>query len=81
MEIRDRQPEQTGGAYAILGIDLVAFSVLPGDDQVEAIAHLYRWIQEALSYHSLAETDYRWSPAGDGGYITFVSRPSCMTPA
>ena len=73
MEKHDTQPVQIGGAYAILGMDLVGFSVLPDDDQVEAIEHLYRWIQEALSYHSLAETDYRWSPAGDGGYITFAS--------
>ncbi len=38
---------------------------------------LLRWVREALLFHSIDESDYRWSPAGDGGYLTFGSTAAC----
>jgi len=61
------------GAYAILGMDVVSFSTLEEEDQVEAIKTLMRYIKESLSFRSQKDTDSRWSPAGDGGYLTFVN--------
>ena len=60
------------GAYAILGMDVVSFSTLDEDTQVAVIKRLMRYVRESVLYHSLGEEDYRWSPAGDGGYLTFV---------
>lgn len=65
------------GACAVLGLDIVAFSTLTDEDQTDAIQNLHRWITEALANHSVAEEEYRWSPAGDGGYLTFSSAPVC----
>jgi len=61
------------GAYAILGMDVVSFSTLDEDSQVAIIKRLMRYVRESVLYHSLGEGDYRWSPAGDGGYLTFVN--------
>src|ERR1700730_13862914 len=66
-----------GGAHAVLGMDISSFSMLHDDDQIQAIENLIRWINEALAYHSIGEPDYRWSPAGDGGYLTFASSNAC----
>lgn len=66
-----------GGVYAVLGMDIVSFSLLHDEDQMQAIRRLMGWITEALAYHSLTEKDYRWSPAGDGGYISFTSSSGC----
>lgn len=65
------------GAHAILGVDIVSFSTLHDDDQIQAIDNLIRWINEALAFHSITEDEYRWSPAGDGGYLTFASSAAC----
>ena len=65
------------GSCAILGFDIVAFSVLSDDDQIKAIQNLYRWINESLANHSISKENYRWSPAGDGGYLTFSSSSVC----
>lgn len=65
------------GAHAVLGIDIVSFSALHDDDQIHAIDHLIRWIDEALAYQSIGDDEYRWSPAGDGGYLTFASSAAC----
>ena len=65
-----------GGNFAVLGIDIVAFSKLHDDDQITAIEHLSTWIEQALAYYGINSTDYRWSPAGDGGYLTFMSSKS-----
>ena len=75
--MNDPEILQLDGAFAILGMDLVSFSTLDDDDQIRAIGYLYQWIREALAYHSITEKEYRWSPAGDGGYVTFVSTPGC----
>lgn len=65
------------GACAVLGLDVVAFSTFTEEDQTDAIQNLHRWITEALANHSIAEEDYRWSPAGDGGFLTFSSSSVC----
>jgi len=61
------------GAYAILGMDVVSFSTLDEESQVAVIKRLMRYVKESVHYHSLVESDFRWSPAGDGGYLTFVN--------
>src|SRR5580704_8865022 len=66
-----------GGVYAVLGMDIVSFSTLHDDDQIRAIRKLMSWISEALAFHSVTEGDYRWSPAGDGGYLSFTSIAAC----
>jgi CRP-like cAMP-binding protein len=58
-------------------MDTVAFSKLHDDDQVQAMECLVRWVNEALLYHSITEPEYRWSPAGDGGYLTFATVAAC----
>jgi len=60
-----------GGVVAILGMDIVSFSKFPDDDQIRAVAELQRWVREAMSGQGVGESQYRWSPAGDGGYLTF----------
>jgi len=59
------------GICAVLGTDIVAFSTLPDEDQFMADELLSEWTRAALHYHEVAEKDYRWSSAGDGGYLTF----------
>lgn len=71
------QRSTLGGAHAVLGMDISSFSTLHDDDQIQAIENLLRWIREALAYQSIGDTDYRWSPAGDGGYLTFASMNAC----
>ncbi len=65
------------GARAIVGIDMVGFTRLSEEDQLTAIQHLIEWIQQALAYHGIEKRDFRWSPAGDGGYLTFDSTSAC----
>ena len=65
------------GAHAVLGMDMVAFSQLHDDDQVQAVECMIRWVTEALAFHSVTEPEYRWSPAGDGGYLTFATVAAC----
>jgi len=64
-------PARINGSHAILGLDVVRFSRLSNDDQISVIKQLISWIKAALAYQSVGEDDFRWSPAGDGGYITF----------
>lgn len=71
------QNSNIGGAHAVLGMDITSFSKLHDDDQIQAIENLIQWIKEALAYQSIGEGDYRWSPAGDGGYLTFASSNAC----
>jgi class 3 adenylate cyclase/CRP-like cAMP-binding protein len=66
-----------GGVYAVLGMDIVSFSTLHDEDQIRAIRSLMGWISEALAFHSVSEAEYRWSPAGDGGYVSFTSVAAC----
>jgi len=66
-----------GGVYAVLGMDIVSFSTLHDEDQMAAIRKLMSWISEALAFQSVGEADYRWSPAGDGGYLSFTSVAAC----
>jgi CRP-like cAMP-binding protein/class 3 adenylate cyclase len=70
------EKQSAGGNFAVLGMDIVAFSKLHDDDQITAIEHLSRWIERALAYYGISAEEYRWSPAGDGGYLTFVSTAS-----
>lgn len=65
------------GIHAILGMDVVSFSTLEDDDQVTAVEALYTWIRQAIRGEGLVEADYRWSPAGDGGYLTFATQEGC----
>lgn len=60
-----------------MGLNIVDFSTLSEGDQINAIQHVYRWINESLANHSLSEEDYRWSPAGSGGYLTFKAAAAC----
>lgn len=69
--------EDLGGVHAVLGLDIVSFSTLEDADQVFAIENLLSCIDEALAFNGVRENDYRWSPAGDGGYITFASHAAC----
>lgn len=74
---RTEKHKSVEGAQAILGIDMVAFSVWPDADQLRAVECLIRWVGQALAYHGIAQQEYRWSPAGDGGYVTFASPAAC----
>lgn len=65
------------GACAVLGMDIVAFSLMPEQEQIETVRAVYRWISESLANHSLSEDVYCWSPAGDGGYLTFRTAAAC----
>ena len=65
------------GTHAILGVDIVSFSELHNDDQIETVNYLIKWIKEGLAHYSISEDDFRWSPAGDGGYLTFDSHDAC----
>ena len=65
------------GACAVLGLDVVAFSVMPEREQIDAVQNVYRWVSESLANHSLDEDVYCWSPAGDGGYLTFRTSNAC----
>ena len=71
--------EDLGGVHAVLGLDIVSFSTLEDADQVVAIENLLAWIGEALAFNGIGENDYRWSPAGDGGYLTFGSHTACRS--
>src|SRR5260370_17039867 len=54
-------------------MDVVSFSTLDEEVQVAVIQRLMRYVKAALQYQGLSDTDFRWSPAGDGGYLTFVN--------
>ena len=47
------------GSCAVLGLDVVAFSILPEADQIASIQNVYRWITESLANHSITEETYR----------------------
>jgi len=76
-QAKSLQRSTLGGAHAVLGMDISSFSTFHDDDQIQAIENLLRWIREALAFQSIGDTDYRWSPAGDGGYLTFASMNAC----
>lgn len=61
------------GAHAVLGMDVVSFSTLDEERQLIVIQRLMRCIEQSIRYHGLKDDEYRWSPAGDGGYLTFVT--------
>lgn len=65
------------GTHAILGMDMAAFSTLSDEDQMIAIQKLYVWTRQALRGEGISQSNYRWSPAGDGGYLTFISHKAC----
>lgn len=56
---------------AILGMDIVAFSTLLPDDQLAAVRAAIKWIRASLEFHDITREQFHWSPAGDGGYLTF----------
>jgi hypothetical protein len=66
-----------GGAHAILGMDVVSFSKLHDDDQIKTMQQLSEWTNAALQYSGITQEQYRWSPAGDGGYLTFGQTSAC----
>jgi class 3 adenylate cyclase len=65
------------GARAVVGVDMVGFTTLSDEDQLVSIKLMIGWIQKSLAYHGIGAEDYRWSPAGDGGYLTFDSTTAC----
>lgn len=71
--------EDLRGVHAVLGLDIVSFSTLDDADQIAAIENLLAWIDEALAFNGVGNNDYRWSPAGDGGYLTFTSQAVCRS--
>jgi CRP-like cAMP-binding protein len=52
-------------------MDIVGFSTLFDEDQLEAIRILIKWIRSSLDFQEIDIPEYHWSPAGDGGYLTF----------
>lgn len=74
----DEKQKKLDGSCAVLGLDIVGFSKMKDEDQVNSIQHLYRWITEALANHSITSEQFRWSPAGDGGFLTFNSSKICQ---
>jgi CRP-like cAMP-binding protein len=73
----ERKQNSFDGSCAVLGLNIEDFSSLSEGDQINAIQHVYRWINESLANHSLSEEDYRWSPAGSGGFLTFKATKAC----
>src|SRR5262249_18906643 len=67
-------PPLLDGLYAILGMDVVGFSELEDDPQVETIQRLFRWLHLALESEGIPPADVRWSPGGDGGHLTFATQ-------
>ncbi len=65
------------GQHAILGMDIVSFSTRQDEEQLATVKKLMLLIRQALAYNGISEDVYRWSPAGDGGYLTFVDEESC----
>lgn len=65
------------GDYPILGTDIVSFSQMNDKAQIASVKLLYNWISKALKRHDVSSDITRWSPAGDGGYLTFVDRHYC----
>src|SRR4051794_23923921 len=67
-------PDETSrvsGICTVLGMDIVAFSTLSDEDQLTAVQFLIKWVHSSLDYHEIKGQEYHWSPAGDGGYLTF----------
>ncbi len=56
---------------------MVGFSRMRDEDQLTAIQQVIEWIRQSLANHGLDQENYRWSPAGDGGYLTFDSSAAC----
>ncbi len=76
--IEDDQTISTvAGQHAILGVDIVSFSTLEDHEQLVVIKELLLLIRQALVYNGISDDVYRWSPAGDGGYLTFVTDTGC----
>ncbi|GBO53291.1 hypothetical protein APA_1198 [Pseudanabaena sp. lw0831] len=66
------------GIFAVLGMDIVAFSTLKSSDQmIQVIDQLHEWIVAALDSKRIPRHEITWSPAGDGGYLTFQKPHHC----
>lgn len=65
------------GVHAVMGMDIVDFSTLEDSIGLAVIGELMVIIRQALTFHGIAKDAYRWSPAGDGGYVTFRSDAAC----
>lgn len=77
--VNESKQPKAGGVYAVLGMDIVSFSTLDTADQIEVIDNLHQWITLALGFNKISENEYIWSPAGDGGYLTFTSVQACRS--
>ena len=75
----DRNTSTVTGQHAILGVDIVSFSTLQDEEQLAVIKKLMLLMREALAYNGISDDAYRWSPAGDGGYLTFVTDENCRS--
>ncbi|MGQ0604698.1 MAG: cyclic nucleotide-binding domain-containing protein, partial [Anaerolineales bacterium] len=65
----------------VLTLDIVDFSEMSTDAQIAAIRLLIQWLHEAIPPEHNNELSRLWSPAGDGGSITFLTdiKPSWKT--
>lgn len=71
--LQDSKNGLAAGAFAVLGMDVVSFSSFDEADQLGVIRQLMKYVTQALAFNGLKEDDYIWSPAGDGGYLTFLN--------
>lgn len=72
------QSSEIKGVHAILGIDIVSFSTLSDEDQIQAIRKFLEIVNQALLGEGIKDECYRWSPAGDGGFLTFQTSDACI---
>jgi hypothetical protein len=57
---------------SVLTVDIVDFSLKSGKEQMKAIKALIRMLGQAIPEDQRGPGAYLWSPAGDGGSITFL---------
>jgi class 3 adenylate cyclase len=67
----DDAQSRVSGVCAVLGMDVVSFSTLSDEDQLTTVRFLIKWVRAALDFQEIKPHQYHWSPAGDGGYLTF----------
>jgi hypothetical protein len=59
------------GVHAILGMDIVGFSKLDEEPQLQTAQLLFEWLRRALQFYGIDPGACCWSPGGDGGHLTF----------
>ncbi len=76
--MKEEQTSPIKGFHAVLGMDFVSFSILSDEEQMKAMDLLFQAITQSLLGLGISEESYRWSPAGDGGYLTFKTPDVCI---